>query len=81
VSNSEKPTQREAECLRAFRRLVKRYPGVSPSLQELATEMGVKKATVQGFVDRLLAKGVLKRRAGVHCSLRLGKPATKGGKR
>jgi Mn-dependent DtxR family transcriptional regulator len=80
VRNSEKPTHREAECLKVFRNLVKRHPGVSPSLEELATEMGVKKATVQGFVEKLLAKGVLMRRAGVHRSLCLGTTAKKGGR-
>ena len=80
MRNPEKPTHREGECLKVFRQLLKRHPGVSPSLEELAAEMGVKKATVQGFVEKLLAKGLLKRRAGVHRSLCLGKPVKRGGR-
>jgi predicted transcriptional regulator len=79
MRNPEKPTHREAECLKVFRQLLKRNPGVPPSYEELAAEMGVKKATVQGLVERLLAKGILKRRARVHRSLYLA--PQKGGKR
>lgn len=62
-------TARQMEFMAAFRSLVKRNRGVAPSLEELAAEMGVKKATAQTFVRRLLANGYLERRSGSYRSL------------
>lgn len=69
--NPKKPTERQAEFLNAFRRVTKRNGGVSPSLAELAKEMGVNVPTAQGYVRRLLASGVLVRRAGCYRSLQI----------
>jgi DNA-binding IclR family transcriptional regulator len=69
---SKRPvTARQTEFLKAFARLVKRNKGVSPSLEELAAEMDIKKATAQTFVRRLLANGYLVKRAGSYRNLQL----------
>lgn len=62
-------TARQKESLDAFRAIVKRNRGVSPSLEEIAAELGVKKATAQDFVRQLLKKGYIVRNTGSYRSL------------
>jgi DNA-binding MarR family transcriptional regulator len=68
---------RQKECLVAFMVIVRRNGGVSPSLEELALEMGVKKATAQGFVRVLLKKGFLEKQVGSYRSLSVAKAVTR----
>lgn len=61
MASEKKPlTVKQAEFLGNFRALLERY-GTPPTLEELGRETGVKKATSQAFVRRLIAKGYLRR--------------------
>lgn len=64
-------TPRQQEALDSFRAIVKRNKGVPPSIEELAQEMGVKKATAQGFLVLLVRKGFLVKRGCARSSRNL----------
>lgn len=63
-------TNRQRDFLTTFHALVDRTSGISPTLKELAEEMGVCQATVRYFVRRMVAKGYLTGEKGKFRTLR-----------
>lgn len=54
------PSPAQAKVLTVFRAYMAEYSR-SPTLQELASNLGTSKATVHGHVDALIAKGWMER--------------------
>ncbi|MBL8694005.1 MAG: repressor LexA [Planctomycetes bacterium] len=74
--NSVPLTRRQRDILDVFERYT-RENGISPTLEEIATALGVNKVTVFGHVAELERKGVLTRAArGVSRSLQLREGAS-----
>lgn len=63
-------TPRQVEFLDAFRYLVERSEGISPTLKELAEQLHVRQSTVRYFVRRMVAKGYLTGQKGKFRTLR-----------
>jgi DNA-binding MarR family transcriptional regulator len=63
-------TSRQMEFLDAFRSLVERGEGISPTLKELADELQVRQSTIRYFVRRMTAKGYLTGQKGKFRTLR-----------
>jgi DNA-binding MarR family transcriptional regulator len=63
-------TSRQMEFLEAFRYLVERGEGISPTLKELADELKVRQSTIRYFVRRMTAKGYLTGQKGKFRTLR-----------
>lgn len=63
-------TPRQMEFLDAFRYLVERGEGISPTLKELAEELHVRQSTIRYFVRRMTAKGYLSGQKGKFRTLR-----------
>ena len=58
-------TGKQRQVLEVIRRYIREH-GTAPTLEELADSLGVSKATAQGYVRRLVEKGVLRRRRYEH---------------
>ncbi|TZG24890.1 LexA family protein [Sphingomonas montanisoli] len=63
-------TRREAKALSFIRDYQRAHHGASPSLTEIATDLGLKsRSNAHTVVDHLIAEGRLRRSAGSHRAL------------
>jgi repressor LexA len=67
---SKNMTPRQVEILVLIRDTRRSY-GYSPTLQEIADELGISKVTVFEHIEALIAKGLLTRRPNTARSLKL----------
>lgn len=63
-------TERQVATIQAIRAIQTR-DGIPPSLEDVAVEMGVTKATAQYLVKTAIRKGLLTRQPGKYRSMRL----------
>lgn len=70
LRNSSILTQRQVATVQAIRAIQSR-DGIPPSLEDIAAEMEIKKATAQYLVNQLVRKAMLTRTPGKIRSMRL----------
>jgi DNA-binding MarR family transcriptional regulator len=64
-------TPRQWECLAAFHRLTEQADGVSPTMREVAAELGISKVSVFEHLKQLERKGVIYRERHCDRSIRI----------